>query len=298
MKILNFGSCNIDYVYGLPHITRPGETLSAYDMNVFSGGKGLNQSVAAARAGGSVYHAGFTGCDGQFLRDVLFENSVDISYLQRAEVNNGHAIIQVDGGGENCIFIHKGTNGMLTEELIDGVLSDFGAGDILILQNETNLVHYIVDRAHAVGMTTVFNPSPFTDDLKDLDYSKISYLIVNETEARSILGRESIDDLAHEMLALYPDIRLVMTLGGRGCVYADKTGRVSQNAFKVKAVDTTGAGDTFTGYFVAMTAAGATPDVAVKYACAAAALSVTKNGAAPSIPVMADVERFLANNNT
>lgn len=298
MKILNFGSCNIDYVYSLPHITRPGETLSAFDMNVFSGGKGLNQSVAAARAGGSVYHAGFTGCDGQFLRDVLYESGVDISYLQCADVSNGHAIIQVDGGGENCIFIHRGTNGMLTEEFIDGVLSDFGAGDILILQNETNLVHYIIDRACSKGIMTVFNPSPFTDDLKDLDYSKISCLIVNETEARCILGRESTDGLAHEMLALYPDIRLVLTLGGRGCVYADKAERVSQSAFKVSAVDTTGAGDTFTGYFVAMTAAGATPALAVKYACAAAALSVTKNGAAPSIPVMADVEHFLTSNIT
>lgn len=147
MKILNFGSCNVDFVYSLNHIVHAGETETSDSMNIFPGGKGLNQSVAMACAGADVYHAGCIGADGEILSDLLKENGVDISYLKTVNERNGHAIIQVSEDGENCIFLYPGANNMITEEYIDSVLDNFEKGDIIVLQNEINMVDVIIKKA-------------------------------------------------------------------------------------------------------------------------------------------------------
>ena len=132
MKILNFGSCNIDYVYSLDHIVEAGETETSYKRETFPGGKGLNQSIAVAKAGAKIYHAGCTGCDGDILSDILSENGVDISYLKKVSENNGHAVIQVSAKGENSIFIYPGSNEAVSKDYIDAVLENFGQGDIIL----------------------------------------------------------------------------------------------------------------------------------------------------------------------
>lgn len=293
MKILNFGSCNIDYVYAVDHIVTPGETLAANGLSLFPGGKGLNQSIAAARAGADVYHAGCVGADGEMLREILADSGVDVSYLRHVDAQNGHAVIQVSGSGENSIFLYPGSNVMLTKEYVDAVLADFSTGDIVLVQNETNLVGYILEAAHARGMQTVCNPSPFCAELAQMDLNKITYLVLNEIEARGFSGTDDPEESISYFRRRYPHLKVMLTLGKRGCVYADADRTVSHPAFSVKAVDTTAAGDTFTGYFLAALAKKQPYDRAVKTASAAAALAVTKKGAAPSIPTWTEVEQAL-----
>lgn len=288
MKILNFGSCNIDYVYSVDHIVLPGETLSASKLEVFPGGKGLNQSVAAARAGAQVYHAGVIGNDGAMLRQVLADSGADVSFLETADCANGHAIIQLSATAQNSIFLYEGTNGMVTTEMIDRVLKHFDAGDILLLQNEISNVPYLIRRGREKGMMVVFNPAPFDKSLLELDLGSIDYLILNEVEASGFFGTEDLGVIAQKT-AQWPGLNLVVTLGKRGCVLLHGDRVLSCPAFRVEAVDTTAAGDTFAGYFVSMICAGFDSGRAIRYACGASALAVSAKGAAPSIPAMEQV---------
>ncbi len=293
MKILNFGSCNIDYVYSMEHIVIPGETLPSRSLEIFPGGKGLNQSIAAARAGAKVYHAGALGEDGEMLRRVLTENGVNIRFVRTVNDRSGHAIIQLSDKGENSILLYRGANGTMTEAYVDEVLSHFGTGDLLVLQNEINLVPYIIDRAAARGMRILFNPAPFTPELAQLDYNKITYLVLNEIEACGLGGEQTPAQSLQRIRALYPSITVVMTLGGEGCVYADAKQSFAHPAYRVPVVDTTAAGDTFIGYFLSSIVRGESPKTGVKKASAASALAVSRKGAATSIPHVSELRAAL-----
>ena len=293
MKILNFGSCNIDYVYSLDHIVNPGETQKSDGMNIFPGGKGLNQSIACARAGAKVYHAGCIGEDGGFLVDIMNSSGVDTSLINFVSGKNGHAIIQVNKAGENSIFLYGGSNELITKDYIDSVLEQFDAEDILLLQNEINNVDYIVKKAGEKKMCIVLNPSPFNEKVSKIDFKYLSYLILNEGEAKDISGCNTSDDAIKFLNQKYPNLKIILTLGSKGSIFYDGNKSYEQSAFKVKAVDTTAAGDTYTGYFVAGLASGADCVNILKSATSASAISVTKNGAAPSIPVAEDVKKFL-----
>ncbi len=284
MKILNFGSCNIDIMCGVDHIVRPGETVSADTVEHFVGGKGLNQSVALANAGVEVYHAGCIGDDGEILRSFMEKAGVNLKYLRVVDGKSGQATIQVDKNGENAIFLYKGANHMITEEYIDSVLSDFSEGDFLVLQNEINNVKYIVEKAYGRGMKIFFNPAPFNEAAETVDISKLYCIISNETESSGYTGSEDYKAFSELIKEKYPDLSAVITLGKNGCVYIDKNNEIRQEAFKVKTVDTTAAGDTFVGYYVAEISRGKKPCEAIKTACAAAAITVSRKGAAHSIP--------------
>lgn len=293
MKILNFGSCNIDIVCGVDHIVRPGETISADTVEHFVGGKGLNQSVAIANAGAEVYHAGCIGADGEILRSFMVKKGVNLKYLRVTESKSGQAIIQVDRNGENAIFLYKGANHEITRDCIDSVLSEFSHGDFLVLQNEINNVEYIVDKAYERGMKIFFNPAPFNETAARVDLSKLFCIIPNAIESSGYSGSDDYNAFSMLICEKYPDLKAVITLGRDGCVYIDKNGVIRQNAFSVKTVDTTAAGDTFVGYFVAETSRGKEPSEAIKTACAAAALTVSRKGAAPSIPEYNEVVEFI-----
>ena len=284
MKFLNFGSCNVDYVYSMDHIVRVGETQASDKLNVFPGGKGLNQSIALARAGVKVCHAGCIGADGELLMDTLRESGVDVSYIRRVDEKNGHAIIQVSREGENSIFLYAGSNAMITEEYVDSVLADFGKGDYLILQNEINNIEYIIEKAHEREMFIVLNPSPINENILKLDFSKLSCIILNECEMTDISGCEDIDEGLAVMKNKYPDLMVMLTLGKNGCIYQYKEKRMFHPIFEAVAVDTTAAGDTFTGYFVAEHSSGKEIKDILKMASCASAITVSRHGAAPSIP--------------
>ena len=250
MKVLNLGSLNLDYVYSVDHMVLPGETLSSYGMETFCGGKGLNQSIALARAGAEVYHAGLVGDGGEILIDTCREAGVHTDFIQKLEGPCGHTIIQVDKNGQNCILLYGGSNQKMTKEYIDTVLGHFDKGDILLLQNEVNLVDYMIDQAYAKQMMIILNPSPYNSALDTCDYSKVSMFLMNEIEGAQVTGKQEPEEILQELRKRYPTVKTVLTLGGDGAVYQDGDSICRQAIFPVKAVDTTAAGDTFTGYFI------------------------------------------------
>ena len=292
MRILNFGSLNNDNVYAVDHFIRPGETMSSLGMEVFCGGKGLNQSIAMARAGAQVWHAGAVGRnDGKKLLELLAESGVNTDFVRKTDGVSGHTIIQVDKNGQNCILLFGGANQEITPGQVDETLAHFEEGDILLLQNEINGLAGLIKKAAEKGMKIYLNPSPVTGELLDLPLELVDCFILNEIEGADICGREAkeeeIPQLLHEK---YPRAVILLTLGSRGCIYYDGENRYEQPAFCVEAVDTTAAGDTFTGYFIASAVKGnSVPDALLK-AAKAAAITVMGKGAAPSIPWDKQVE--------
>ena len=294
MKILSFGSLNLDKVYSVDHFVRAGETMSSAQLEEFCGGKGLNQSVAASRAGGEVYHAGCVGAaDGGMLLDMLRSSGADISLVRQLSCPSGHAIIQVNGNGQNCILLYGGANQQVTAQQIDETLAKFDAGDMLVLQNEISNLHYLIEAAGKKGMVIVLNPSPWTPEILNLPLQYVSYFLLNEVEAQDLCGEGvAEEDRPGKLLQLYPASKVVMTLGSRGCIYQDADTRITCPACRVEAVDTTAAGDTFTGFFVAAIAAGTDVETALQQATKAAAISVSRKGAAPSIPTREEMLAF------
>lgn len=289
MKILNFGSLNLDLVYQMPHFVRAGETLSSTSFRRSVGGKGLNQSVALAKAGAQVYHAGLVGDDGEILRRFLAENGVDTRFVRTVDAPSGHAVIQVEPAGNNCIFLYGGANQCVTDAFIREALEPFGPGDFLMLQNEINNIDRIIEAAAAKGLQVVLNPSPIADNLSALPLEKISWFILNEIEGAELSGETEPDRILDRLTQRYPHAQIVLTLGGDGSVYAFGARRVRQSACRVQAVDTTAAGDTFTGFFFAAAADGLPVEEALHRASKASAISVTRPGAAASIPTLAEV---------
>lgn len=301
MKIINFGSLNIDNVYNVQEFVKPGQTIFTNGYHVAAGGKGLNQSIAAARAGAQVMHAGIIGNDGVFLADLLQEAGVDISQVLTLDAPSGHTVIEVNASGQNRIIVHGGTNQMLSEEYIDTVLAHGAAGDLVLLQNETNLVGSIIRKSHGKRAKIAFNPSPMPDDLESLPLDLIDYFIVNELEAAQLAGISSdcsfeavLDCLADK----YPHAAIVMTLGHNGVLFSQDSLRLSHPIFQVEAVDTTAAGDTFCGYFLAALCKNVPARIALREASAASAIAVSRPSAAPSIPLYEEVQEFLDRQDT
>lgn len=298
MKALCFGSLNIDYTYKVDHFVRKGETLSSESLQVFSGGKGLNQAIALAKAGVETYHAGAVGEDGGFLLRQLQDAGVNTDCVAvLSDVRTGNAIIQNDREGDNCILLYGGANQAITKEQADQVLAQFACGDFLVLQNEINELSYIVERAHERGLKIVLNPSPMNDKIRKLPLQYVDYFLLNEIEAGQILGQDTSngfegEKLAEALLQKFPGSSIVLTMGGDGSIYMDEKETVLQPVYKVKAVDTTAAGDTFTGFFIGGILRGLPVKEAMDLASKASAIAVTRPGAAPSIPVLAEVEQF------
>lgn len=297
MKVLCFGSLNIDYTYKVDHFVKKGETLSSEALQVFSGGKGLNQSIALAKAGAEVYHAGTVGEDGRFLLEELQNAKVDTSCITvQKEIRTGNAIIQNDREGDNCILLYGGANQAVTEAQADEVLERFAKGDFLVLQNEINALSYIMEQAHKKGMKIILNPSPMNGKILELPLEVVDCFLLNEIEAGQILNEDVSkgfdgEKLAEKILQRYPKAAVVLTMGGAGAVYMDGKEKLIQKAYKVKAVDTTAAGDTFAGFFIGGILRGNPVREAMDMASRAAAIAVTRRGAAPSIPLLEEVER-------
>ena len=297
MKVLCFGSLNIDYTYSVDHFVQKGETLSSNGLQVYSGGKGLNQSIALAKAGVEVYHAGTIGEDGRFLLDTMAKAGVHTEYTTvLPDERTGNAIIQRDKNGDNCILLYGGTNQRITEQQIDEVFSHFEKGDYLVLQNEINNLPYLVDKAHEKGMVVVLNPSPMNEKISALPLEYVDIFMMNEVEAGQILGIGTCADkatLSAHLKFRFPRAVIVLTLGGDGSVCIEQSETISQEAYRVIVADTTAAGDTFTGFFIGALLRGETKREAMRKASAAAAIACSRSGAAPSIPVLDEVEVFL-----
>ena len=289
MRIYNLGSLNVDYVYSVPHFVTAGETLSPHTMQTFPGGKGLNQSVALAKAGAKVLHGGLVGENGAFLRNTLESAGVDCSRVETVKGACGHAIIQLDGHGQNSILLYPGANHQVDEAYARRFLSDARPGDILLLQNEVSALPEIFAIAREKGLQIAFNPSPYEDPLKKLPLSDVKWWFCNEIEGAALFGSDEPEKIVENFVSLYPQSHLILTLGGAGSLYAGGGAVIRQDIFKVKAVDTTGAGDCFMGYFMASVAAGKPPADALELASKASAIVVSRPGAAVSIPTLDEV---------
>ena len=286
MKILNYGSLNIDYTYSVDHFVRGGETMSSEEMHVFSGGKGLNQSIALSKSGAEVWHAGAIGTgDGDFLIRQLKEAGVNTEYISVLDGKTGHAIIQKAKDGGNCILLFGGANQQITREMVDGVMDHFEKGDYLVLQNEISEIGYIMERAREKGMVLVFNPSPMDDKISTYPLEYVDYFLLNEIEAGDICGEQgSGEELLQKLSDKFPASKIVLTLGGDGSLYRDGQRILTQGIYKVPVADTTAAGDTFTGFLIGGLVQGLDAGEALDLAAKAAAIAVSRPGAAPSIP--------------
>ena len=289
MKLLVFGSLNIDHTYHLPHLVKEGETLSSTAYAKNEGGKGFNQAVALAKAGLDISFAGAIGKDGLFLQEYLQSIGIDTAHIQVLDVPTGHAIIQVDAEGRNSIFLYGGANQAITEEHINQVLSHFQAGDYILLQNEISLGESILRKAHEKGMHIILNPSPISSELLAWPLELVDWFILNEVEGRDLTGCTDPDAILDGLLARFSSAHIVLTMGDKGSIYADAACRIHQNAIPAHVVDTTAAGDTFTGYFFAAMMSNKSPADALRIAAAAASLAIAKPGAAKSIPCAREV---------
>lgn len=293
-RMLVFGSLNYDYVYQVDHIVRPGETIAGEDVRTHCGGKGLNQAVALARAGADVSLAGAVGEDGEGLVAACRDSGVDTSRVRRLDGRSGHTVIQVDSAGENCIILYGGTNRRQTVEHVEQALGAFGPGDYLVLQNEVNLLPEIVAAGADRGMRVVLNPSPFDERVLACDLARVGLFLVNEVEGRGLTCEAEPEAILARMAERFPSADVVLTLGADGARARIAGVEIEQPAMPAKVVDTTGAGDTFTGYFLAELARSGDAAAAMRVAAQASAIAVSRPGAVPSIPELSEVRAALA----
>ena len=292
VRVLNFGSLNVDHVYAVKRFVAPGETIGCRRYQRFPGGKGLNQSIALARAGARVAHAGCIGADGQWLRERLARDGVDTDAVRTVEEPTGHAVIQVADSGENAIVICPGANGAIDPDWAVSVIGQFGNDDVLLIQNEINALPEILKAAKGRGLRTAFNPAPMTDAVKALPLEMVDLFVLNESEAAAMTGTADPDGVRAWMRTHCAGAATVLTLGGQGACYLDAAGCRRQQAVRVQPKDTTAAGDTFTGYFLHTLNVTGDPAVALARAARAAALCITRDGAADSIPAAGDVDKM------
>lgn len=292
MLIVNVGSLNVDRVFRVDHIARPGETIAARSIALFAGGKGANQSVALARAEAKVMHVGRVGADGRWLVDALAREGVDTRHIATGGALTGEAVIQVDDAGENAIVVSGGANQQLTCDDIANALESTPADAWLLVQNETSGVADAIRLAHQRGMRVAVNPAPLDDRVREYPLELAHLICVNRTEGAALSGEESPAAIMAALANRLPECEIVLTLGPTGAWYRSEGGELHEPAPLVDVVDTTAAGDTFLGYFLAGRAAGMDRRECLHRACRAAAICVTRPGAVGSIPSAEEVARL------
>jgi ribokinase len=288
MAIYNLGSINVDYFYTLPHLVRPSETIAAIDFNQGLGGKGANQSVAIAKAGGTVKHIGAMNPSDKRYFDQLQDLQVDVSHLTMTTTATGHGIVMVDEqSAENQIVVYPGANFALTENMVDAGLEEATSSDWALCQNETSQTAYFMKQAKAKGMKLCYSAAPFDAEKTLVMLPLINMLVVNEIEAM---------DLERELNRPIKECgvdHVLVTLGSRGVRYIGSEGEFTLPSPSVEAVDTTGAGDTFLGLFLARYDLTGDLKASLHFAVTGASIQVTRQGTADAIPTLEEIESAL-----
>ena len=294
MAVINFGSINIDHVYQVEHFVQPGETIASHNYQQLLGGKGANQSIALAKAGAEVRHVGRLNNHDAHIKQTLIKQGIDCKHVQCTESPSGHAIIQVTPTGENAIVLFGGANQELTNKCVMAALDSTTSADWVLTQNETSAIDEALRLAKQKGLKVAFNPAPMNEMVKALPKECIDLLIVNQVEASEFAGTEELAKIEAFFEQQWAHAEVIITLGKCGVVMLKSGQRIEVPAFSVEALDTTAAGDTFIGYFLAAYAQHTDAKQALTRACAASALAVMAQGAAQSIPEQEAVNRFLA----
>ncbi|MEM8579181.1 MAG: ribokinase [Pseudomonadota bacterium] len=284
MTIWNLGSINIDRVYRVAHLPGPGETLAASDHTEGLGGKGANMSVAAARAAAHVVHIGAVGGDGRWAAERLLEYGVDTRCIAEVSGPTGHAIIAVDAEGENNILLYPGANAAITGDMIGQALAQASPGDWLLMQNETAGQSFAAEVAHKLGLNVAYAAAPFEAEAVQAVLPMLDLLVMNAVEAEQL---EAATGKAPGALGV---ARVVVTQGAAGATLFEGGEVHLFEAVPAEPVDTTGAGDTFTGYLIAGLSRGEDIAQAMTRANLAASIMVTRVGTADVIPDLKDIE--------
>lgn len=287
MAIYNLGSINTDFFYSVPHLPKPGETLAATGYSYGLGGKGANQSIAAAQGGARVIHIGSVGSDGGWAVDQLKGYGVDVQNIARLDMPTGHAIVNIAPDGENAIVIYSSANMAQDAGRIMSAMESVKPKDFCLLQNETSQVPYTAEHAKEKGLRVVYSAAPFDSDAAQEVLPFVDLLVVNEVEAEQLSAAIGVS--ASEL----PVSEILITRGSKGATYRAGDTKVEVPAFEVDPVDTTGAGDTYLGFFIAGLDAGMETKGAMTFAAAGAAVQVTQPGTADAIPNLAEVKAFL-----
>jgi len=307
MKVLVYGSLNIDLIFSVDHIALPGETIASSALERSAGGKGANQAAALAKAGMETYMAGKIGADGRFLLELLGSYGVNTEKVAVYSGATGQALIQVEKSGQNSIILYAGGNGEIKENEIDGVLESFGPGDSILLQNEIPHTGTIMKKAKLRGMKILFNPSPFDERIRKLPLDMVDVFFVNEIEAAALADETALADdaafadgtafadetppprILDRLTKKFPAAEIILTAGRDGAYYGSGAVRAKGDIIELPVVDTTGAGDTFTGYYVAAREKQFPVPEALNLACKAACIAVSRKGAMQSMPFKEDV---------
>ncbi len=284
--IWNLGSINADNFYYVDHLPAAGETLAAERFQQGLGGKGANMSVAAARGAAHVVHIGAVGRDGKWAVDRLLEYGVITDHIAVVPEPTGHANINIDGDGENNIVLYPGANHAVTDKMIGAALSEAGPGDFLLMQNETTGQEFAVKTARTLGLRVAYAAAPFSAEAVRAVMDQIDLLILNAVEANQLQRALGLD------IGDLPIDEIIITLGSDGCKWVSNKGKTTQDfaAYSVNVVDTTGAGDTFTGYLVAGLDRGLSMSDAIDLAMKAGALMVRREGTADVIPDLKEIQ--------
>jgi ribokinase len=299
MKILVFGSLNVDLIFSVDHIVRPGETTGSTALTRSAGGKGANQAAALAKAGMPVYMAGKIGGDGEFLLDLLRSYGVNTNYVARYDGATGQALIQLDKNSQNAIVLFPGGNALISGEEVNAVLENFTEGDIVVLQNEINLTAEIIESAKSRNMRIYLNPSPYNERIEKLPLEKVDAFFVNEIEGAAMAGLPPpvpsapgvFEEILSRLVRRFPESEIILTAGKAGAYYGFKETREKGDIVQGPVVDTTGAGDTFSGYYIAARVNQFPVQQALAMACKAASIAVSRKGAMTAIPVSSEVCR-------
>ena len=292
MKLLIFGALNIDLIYSVDHIVVPGETIRAASLEKSAGGKGANQAAAAAKAGGNVYLAGRIGADGEYLLSLLKPCGVNTDHVAAGRGSTGQALIQLDKNGQNSIVYYPGENGEITAADAETVISRFGRGDTISLQNELQRIPEMITAAAKREITICFNPSPWDEKIRDYPLEQVDIFIVNEIEGPLLAGLPPQTSPGNVLAALtkrFPGKEIIITAGSDGAYFGCDDSREKGDAVKVQVADTTGAGDTFTGFYLAVKQKNYSVKDSLNIACRAASIAVSRMGALAAIPAADEV---------
>lgn len=301
-KLVVLGSVNADHVLSVPRFPKPGETLVGSGYHIAYGGKGANQAVAAGRTGANIAFIACVGGDdiGARMKEQFARDGMDIQAVMAIDgTTTGVAMIWVSADGENCIGISAGANAELTPARLQPHLPLINEADVLLMQLESplNTVEAAAQAARAAGTKVILNPAP-AQPLSESLLRLIDVITPNETEAQALTGvvvnTEADAQKAANILHDYGIATVLITLGAKGVWLSEQGKGELIPGFRVQAVDTTAAGDTFNGALVTAQLEGKPLRDAIRFAHAAAAISVTRSGAQPSIPLRAEVDEFLA----
>jgi ribokinase len=292
MKILVYGSLNIDLIFRVDHIVKPGETIGSVSLTKSAGGKGANQAAALAKAGMDAYMAGKIGEDGEFLLRLLQSYGVNTACVSRYDGATGQAIIQLDNNKQNAIVLFSGGNGHITLNEIKRTIGQFDRGDPIVLQNEIVRLPEIMEAAGERGLRICLNPSPCDENIETLPLQLVDAFFVNEIEGATLAGLSAttpLPQILNRLTERFPGAEIILTAGKDGAYYGFRGLREKGDITDLPVADTTGAGDTFTGYFIAARAKNFSVREALDIACKAASIAVSRMGAMEAIPLGKEV---------